>query len=368
MKFCIQREDLLKALQTTVGVTASKSTLPVLSNVLIEAGESKLSITTTDLEIQMIHSVDLICDTPGRITAPAKKLLDIVKALPKNAGIDFSLHEDKLKISSGKSRYTLSTLDASDFPITPSIETALKFKINQDSFKDVIVKTYLAMANNDTRYFLNGLYIAVDGSTLTTVATDGHRLGLSKIDFIIATPGVVSCIIPRKGIEILLNVLNKVVDYDGLDVEMDNNHIRIGLLDISFTSKLIDGKFPDYQRVVPESTPQVATLDKIDFASAVNRAMILADKNIKGITLDFNLHKLYIKTLNVDSESAIEELDIQYSGAPIRIGFNADYLTDILKSINEDKVCFGLKDDSSSALLYGLGNSTDKYVLMPMRL
>ena len=366
MKFKIQREDLLLPLQQVIGAVEKRQTLPTLANVLIKVDANQLSLTATDLEIELISNIQLLTDEKGDITLPAKKLLDICKALPNESEISVDVDGDKAIIKSGRSRFTLATLPASDFPALDDISSVFDFSLPQNVLKELIEKTSFAMAQQDVRYYLNGLMLEVASGVVRTVATDGHRLAYCEknIDGDLADSKQV--IIPRKGVSELQRLLSD--SDDPVKVVLGNNHIQCELPNQRFTSKLIDGRFPDYKRVMPEAEGNVFTADKESLKSALIRASILSNEKYRGIRVMMNNDLLKLQAQNPDQEEADVEVEVNYSGDPLEIGFNVTYMLDVLNTSSNDVVQGIIKDSNSSCLMTFPDEPQAKYVIMPMRL
>lgn len=366
MKLNLSREALLTPLQKVIGAVERKQTMPALSNVLIKANGGEVAITATDLEIELVANSVMPIDQEGDITLPARKLLDICKNLPDGADISLLIDGDKATLSSGRSRFKLSTLPAADFPALEDIQVTSRFTIPQSTLRRVIEKTSFAMAQQDVRYYLNGLMLELSGNMVRAVATDGHRLALCETDAGINVEESRQVIIPRKGVLELVRMLDSAED--DAAVSLSSNHIRVDMGALRFTSKLIDGRFPDYQRVMPVDGDKVVTTDKQDFRLALTRTSILSNEKYKGVRLGAEGNVLSIQTNNPEQEEAEEELEVEYSGEQIEIGFNVNYMLDVLNALEEDAVTIELKDSNSSCLVQEAGATTAKYVIMPMRL
>jgi len=366
MRFTIQRKDLLKPLQAVANIVERRQTLPILSNLLLVATESELSLIATDLEMQLIGITGLMAAEPGRITAPARKLLDICRALPEDCSLSFALEGEKLWVRAGKSRYTLSTLPATDFPAVEQIQGRTRFSLPQNILKELISRTHFSMAVNDVRYFLMGLLLEVDNEILRACATDGHRLALNEITSEMTLPELIQVIVPRKGVGELLRLLQD--SSTSVDLIFGENHIQVILPDITFTTKLIDGRFPDYQRVIPQSTHKTAIMNREELRQALNRAAILSNEKFYGVRLQFSEEKNRVLATNINQEEAEEELNAEYQGEPIEIGFNVNYLLDALGGIDDEQVMICLTNSDSSALIKGVTDERARYVVMPMRL
>ena len=365
MKFQVQRETLLKPVQAVMGVVERRQTMPVLSNVLVIAEKGQLRLTGTDLEVELVSSIPLDAADDGDVTVPGRKLLDILKALPDDAMLDISLEKDRLVIRSGKSRFTLATLPAAEFPLIEDINTQSSFEIAQGTLKTLFDRTAFSMAQQDVRYYLNGLMLELRESVLRAVATDGHRLALYDVDAQVGGNNQ-QVIVPRKGILELLRLLSDSEESVKLDV--GSNHIRIEMGGLRFTSKLIDGRFPDYERVIPQGGDKELVMDRQLLKEALGRTAILSNEKYRGIRLMLAPGVMKIQAHNPDQEEAEEELEIDYSGEELEIGFNVTYLMDALGAVHGDEVTIGLSDPNSSCLIEEPGNEHARYVVMPMRL
>lgn len=366
MKFTIDRESLLKPLQQVIGVVERRQTLPVLGNLLIVADDKGLQITATDLEVEVQARASVQIDEAGEITLPARKLVDICKALPENAKIKFSFKDQKAQIKSGKSRFTLATLPAADFPVVEEIKSDCQFAVSQDKLKESIERTQFSMAQQDVRYYLNGLMLEIGNGLLRTVATDGHRLALCDTEVDIAVSHSRQVIVPRKGIQELQRLLD--TSDESVQVEVGANHIRLRTADVCFTSKLVDGRFPDYERVVPKNGDKQVVADRDLFRQALSRASILSNEKYRGIRLNLYNNNVKIQAHNPEQEEADEEFEVDYQGGDLEIGFNVTYLLDVLSSVRSDNVEIILSDSNSSCLIRQPGTEQYRYVVMPMRL
>lgn len=367
MKFSINREDLLKPLQQVIGVVERRQTLQVLGNVLITVADNRLEITATDLEVE-IQATSVLSDVEegGEITLPARKLADICKALPENATIKFSIKNEKAQIKSGKSRFTLATLPAIDFPLVDKIQSNCQFSIAQSHLKELIDRTQFAMAQQDVRYYLNGLLLEIRKNCVRAVATDGHRLALCDVDAEINIEENLQIIVPRKGIQ----ELNRLLDSSDqpTDVEISANHIKIRTPELCFSSKLVDGRFPDYDRVVPKGGDKQVLADRDLFRQALSRTSILSNEKYRGIRLNLEKNNVRIQAHNPEQEEADEEFEVNYEGPSLEIGFNVTYLLDVLSTVPSEQVELTLSDSNSSCLVRQPGSDSCRYVVMPMRL
>jgi len=366
MKFTITRESLLKPLQVVGGVVEKRQTLPILSNVLLQTDKGKLTLTGTDLEVELTASTAVENSTDGEITLPARKFSDICRALPDNAIIEFSIDGDKANIRSGKSRFSLSTLPATEFPSTEAVSSAFSFKIQQHTIKSLIDQTHFCMANQDVRYYLNGMLFELKAGRLRTVATDGHRLAISEVDCTEVAGEDRQVIVPRKGVMELSRLLSDA-ELD-CSISLTANHIRIAAGEVIMTSKLVDGRFPDYERVVPKPGDKVIMANREVLRQCLQRTSILSNEKYRGIRLQFEPNLLKATVNNPEQEEAEEELEIDYNGTEFEIGFNVSYLLDALNVIKQDKVTLSMTDSNSSCLIQGLDDKASRYVVMPMRL
>lgn len=369
MRFTIQRENLLKPLQFVIGVVEKRQTLPVLSNVLVEAKSNTLSITGTDLEVEIVANTALDISEVGSITLPARKFVDICRALPDEAQIDvaFDAEKDRVIIRSGKSRFHLATLPVTDFPNIEDVSGQLQFSVPQRVLKNLIDKTQFSMAQQDVRYYLNGLLLEVSDNVIRTVATDGHRLSFCERDIEVSPSSKMQVILPRKGVVELAKLLE---DSDSpADVIIGSNHIRINLANIQFTSKLVDGQFPDYERVIPKHGDKEVIADRELLRHALVRTSILSNEKYRGIRIRLQAALLQAQAHNPEMEEAEEEVEVSYQGGDLEIGFNVNYLMDALAVIPGESVKMIFGDPNSSCLILPtLEDVGCKYVVMPMRL
>jgi DNA polymerase-3 subunit beta len=366
MKFTIDRESLLKPLQQVIGVVERRQTLPVLGNLLLVAGKDDLQMTATDLEVEIQSSLRLEVEEDGQITLPARKLIDICKALPEGAKIELSIKGQKAQIRSGRSRFTLATLPAGDFPVVDKIQSDSEFSIAQNKLKELIERTQFSMAQQDVRYYLNGLMLEIARGLLRAVATDGHRLALCDMEVDIDTANPRQVIVPRKGIQELQRLLEDTEQ--PVRVEIGSNHVRVHSDDVCFTSKLVDGRFPDYERVLPKGGDKHVLANRELFRQALSRTSILSNEKYRGIRLSLEQNNIKIQAHNPEQEEADEEFEVGYQGAGLEIGFNVTYLLDVLATVRSDEVELTLSDSNSSCLIRQPGTEQYRYVVMPMRL
>ncbi len=366
MRFEATRETLLGPLHSLIGVVERRQTLPVLGNVRVQVEESGLRLTTTDLEVELVAHVPCDVVATGTTTLPARKWLDICRNLPEGATITVAIEKERAVLRSGRSRFTLATLSAAEFPEVESIGEVETVTLPRDQLRQLIERTHFSMAQHDVRYYLNGLLFELSTDGTRTVATDGHRLAIAEAHTGGAIEGSRQVIVPRKGVQELLRLLGD--DDDTTTIEFADNHIRVQLGDIRLTSKLIDGRFPDYQRVIPEGGDKRLLVDRQSLRQALSRVYILSNEKYRGVRFQAEDDRLSVGSHNPEQEEAEEELEIEYGGPKIELGFNANYLMDALGAIEADRVEVILTDSNSSGLLYGEGDESARYVVMPMRL
>ena len=362
-----QRDALLKPLQAVTGIVERKHTLPILSNVLFERKDGVLTLTATDLEIQVITSTDCSLDGEGiAITVSARKLQDILRSLPESAQVSLEVLEDRLHVKAERSRFNLQTLPAQDFPrIAEATEAGASFSVQQGAFRHLLSLVQYAMAQQDIRYYLNGLLTIVEGGTLTVVATDGHRLALATLKIDQDTPRQ-EVIVPRKAVVELIKLLGEAEEPVRIDVH--GNQVRFSFGSTLLVSKVVDGKFPDYKRVIPADYQKHFQLDRQLLLHALQRAAILSNEKFRGVRWILSPNTLRIACTNTEQEEAQEELEIDYQGDALDIGFNVTYLTDVLSNLDAATVTCALGDSNSSAVLTVPGSEGFLYVVMPMRI
>lgn len=365
-----ERDSLLGPLQSVSGIVEKRHTLPILSNVLLEKKGDRLTFLATDIEIQITTVTDgAKGDADGAVTVGARKLQDILRSLPEGSEVSLTLEEKRLLLRAGKSRFSLQTLPAEDFPrMSVSDGDSRKIVVSQKAFRNLLGQTQFAMAAQDVRYYLNGLLLLVDGAELRAVATDGHRLAYASmgLEDAVEGPGRFEMILPRKTV-LELNRLLPDND-DPLQIEFGNNQVRFQFGGINLISKLIDGKFPDYERVIPATLKNVVKIERTELLRSMVRAAILTNEKFRGVRLMLTGGNLKIMAANAEQEEAQEELEVDYAGDPVDVGFNVGYLLDVLNNCDEAFVEWGFNDANSSALLTVPGNDRFKYVVMPMRI
>ena len=365
MKLSAARDVLLKPLQAVIGVVERRQTMPILSNILLVAKNGELAVTATDLEVELVAKADVEVETGGEITVSGRKLLDIVKALPDEAAISMSLGGEKLDVRSGRSRFSLATLPAAEFPTVEDIKAEQTVSVDRGVLARLIEKTHFSMAQQDVRYYLNGMLLETGGEYLRAVATDGHRLALCQAAVDMGELTQQQVIVPRKGVLELQRLLG---GEGNVDIQLGANHVRIQLDGIRFTSKLIDGRFPEYERVIPAESSNELSADKGTFRSALQRTAILSNEKYRGIRLIIRDSGVVLQAHNPEQEKAEEEVEVEYSGDDIEIGFNVNYLLDAIGAVDSDAVTLSVVDSNSSCLIREPGNDDNKFVVMPMRL
>jgi len=367
MKFVIQRETLLKPLQAIIGVVEKRHTMAVLANILINVKGQELRLTATDLEIEMISMVTLSQPAEeGSITVPARKILDICRSLPDSAMVEISSESaNKVTVKSGRSRFSLASLPAENFPSIDSNIGEIHVKLSQKAFASLLKHTYFAMAQQDVRYFLNGMLLEVSEHNLRTVATDGHRLAMAN-ESVKGYPNVTQVIVPRKAIVELMRLVEPTDE--AIELIFGTSHIRAILPQFTFTSKLLDGRYPDYNRVIPSPGANVLLAGKDVLKQALSRTAILSNEKYRGVRLQFEGTLLKLMANNPEQEEAQDEIEVNYTGNDLEIGFNVSYLLDVLNAVDGEAVKMSLANANSSALIHDRDNDKNLYVVMPIRL
>ena len=365
MKLSAARDVLLKPLQAVIGVVERRQTMPILSNVLLVVRDGRLAVTATDLEVELVAQTEVDVETGGEITVSGRKLLDICRALPDGADVGISVSGEKLLVRSGRSKFALATLPAGEFPSIEDIKASQTITVAQDVLGRLIDKTHFSMAQQDVRYYLNGMLLESGGRFLRTVATDGHRLALCQTELDGASFDEQQVIVPRKGV---LELQRLLTGEGEVDIVLGANHVRIELDGIRFTSKLIDGRFPEYDRVIPKDSSNELSADRETLRGALQRTAILSNEKYRGIRLIIREGAVVLQAHNPEQEEAEEELEVSYSGDDIEIGFNVNYLLDAIGAVDSEEVAFSVVDSNSSCLIRQPGGEDCKFVVMPMRL
>ncbi|HEY4531299.1 MAG TPA: DNA polymerase III subunit beta [Luteimonas sp.] len=366
MRFSLQREAFLKPLAQVVNVVERRQTLPVLANLLALVKDGQLSLTGTDLEVEMVARCAVDDAQDGEVTIPARKLFDIVRALPDGSKVTVSQTGDRITVQAGRSRFTLSSLPANDFPSIDEVEATERVEVPEAALKELIERTAFAMAQQDVRYYLNGLLFDLGEHRLRCVATDGHRLALCEAALEGGGQAKRQIIVPRKGVTELQRLLeggDRV-----LELEMGRNHIRVKRDDVTFTSKLIDGRFPDYEAVIPIGADREVRVDREVLRASLQRAAILSNEKYRGVRIEVSPGQLKISAHNPEQEEAQEELEADTSVDGLAVGFNVNYLLDALGALRDETVVLALRDANSSALVREAANERSRHVVMPLRL
>lgn len=366
MKFSTSREALLAPLQQIVGVIERRQTLPILGNVLLRLSDGRLELTGTDLEVQLITRLDVQGDDEGSTTVPARKLADIVRLLPDGSAVQVDCRQERFHVQSGRSRFALSTMPAGNYPEFDSGAQGRGFTVPVATLKRAMDKTMFAMAQQDVRYYLNGLLLEIEGETLRAVASDGHRLALFEAVMPESSAGSVQAILPRKG---ALELARLLKDGDGLmTVELSSNSLRALVGDLSFSSKLVEGRYAEYRRVLPATTARHVLADRNELKAALTRVAILSNEKYRGVALYVEPGTLRLRAQNPDREEAEEEISVEFDGEPFNVGFNASYLLDAVGSLESEQATLSFAESNSACILEEASDPRVRYLVSPMRL
>ncbi|MEL6115609.1 DNA polymerase III subunit beta [Photobacterium sp. SP02] len=366
MKFSVEREHLIKPLQQVNGALGGRPALPILGNLLLQVEAGKLSLTATDLEVELVANLALDGDwEPGATTVPARKFLDICRGLPDSAQLKIELQGDRLLLRSGRSRYSLTTLPASDFPNIEDWQSDVELHLAQGQLRQLIESTQFSMANQDVRYYLNGMLMETDGKQLRSVATDGHRMAVCTVATETDMPGK-QIILPRKGVMELMRLLDSPDAEVVLQIGQSN--LRAVVNNFIFTSKLVDGRFPDYRRVLPQNSSKFLQASCEELRQAFSRAAILSNEKFRGVRVNLINNEMRITANNPEQEEAEEVLDVDFQGDELEIGFNVSYILDVLNTLKCDQVRISMTDATASTLIEDVADSDALYVVMPIRL
>ncbi len=366
MQIQINREVLLKPLTSVTGIVERRHTLPILSNLLLEAKNNQIQLTATDLEMQISMTIDSAFKGELSTTLSAKKFLDICRALPESANIDMVSQDSRLTVKAGKSRFNIQTLPAADYPVmTKASDQTTVIKISQIVFKKLLKQVEFEMAQQDIRYYLNGLLLEVIENNLNIIGTDGHRLSFTSAK-LNQSYDKTDVIVPRKTVIKLIKLLND--SDEEVTIEIGAGQINFTFNEIRLISKIIDGKFPDYNRVIPTGHQNSFTVNRMSVLTAMLRASILSNEKYRGIRMVLTNNNLKLISTNTEQEEAEEELEIDYTKDPLDIGFNVTYLIDVLNNVNDENIHFSFADANSSCLITVPNDAEYKYVVMPMRI
>ncbi len=366
MNIQINRETLLKPLTSVTSIVEKRHTLPILSNLLLEAKQNKIHLTATDLEMQISLSIESATTGDFSTTISAKKLLDICRSLPESSEINMATNDSRITLKAGKSRFNLQTLPAADYPVmTKTQGVSTMVTIGQRQLKELLKQVEFAMAQQDIRYYLNGLLFEVIANRLNIVGTDGHRLSFTSTQ-LKQNYDKQDVILPRKTVIELIKLLDD--SDEDVQIELASNQVNFSFSHFKLISKVIDGKFPDYNRVIPTGHQNSFTTDRVGVLLAMQRASILSNEKYRGIRMVLSNNNLKLISTNSDQEEAEEELEINYSGDCLDIGFNVTYLIDVLNNTSSEQATFSFADANSSCLITVPNNTDYKYVVMPMRI
>lgn len=367
MNINIDKETLEGPLAQVVGVVEKKQTLPILGNVYLKLENNSLTLIGSDLETEITTRIHNISGENGTTTVSARKLFDICRSLPANANLSLSQEDNKMLVKAGKSKFTLQTLSADDYPKLEESNWKHEFQLTQKQLNHLLTKAAFSMAQQDVRYFLNGLLIEINDNNIVSVATDGHRLAKTEV----STEGLgvsgVQSIIPRKAVLEIAKFLD-ADNSDMVDIKLNPNHIQIRYGDFVFISKLIEGRFPDYEKVIPSSLNKHILIDRLSLIDILSRAAILSNEKFRGVSLNFSDNRLKVTSHNPEQEHASDEMEVNYTGNEIEIGFNVNYLLEALKACDDAEIDLGLLDPNTSCTFHGKDSNDTIYLIMPMRL
>ena len=369
MKFSIDRDIFLPAIQSVIGAIERRQTLPILSNVLIQVLNKEIIITATDLEIELKNTIPLEGDFDNfEFTLPARKIADICKNIEEGSSITFKVTEENTTITTNRSKFTLAVLPSTDYPKIDTLNSSSNFSIEQNTLRKIINNVSFAMAQQDVRYYLNGVLFDLNNERISAVTTDGHRLALSETKIISSVNEEKQIILPRKTVIELQKILGNSLYM--VNINIDSNHIQFNIGNIILTSKLIDGKFPDYKRVIPSNNDKLAKINKDGLRNALVRSSIISNEKFKGAKFNFSNNLLIIETQNSERENSKEELVIEYNSDELTIGFNISYILDIVNISHDECVNFELKSTDTSCVIRMTENEEIQsiYVVMPMRI
>jgi DNA polymerase-3 subunit beta len=366
MNIKINRDTLLKPLSSVSSIVERRHTLPILSNLLLEVKKKKIALTATDLEMQISLSTDTTINEELSVTVSAKKLLDICRSLPENTEINLIAQENRLQVKAGKSRFSLQTLPSTDYPVmVKAVGDATTISINQNILKHLFRQVEFAMAQQDIRYYLNGLLFEVNANRLNIVGTDGHRLSFTSTE-LSQNYEKQELILPRKTITELIKLLDD--SDEEVKIEITVGQVNFTFNNIQLISKIIDGKFPDYTRVIPTNHQNSFAVERVGILLAMQRASILSNEKYRGIRMVLTKNSLRLISANSEQEEAEEELEINYTGDVLDIGFNVTYMIDVLNNASSENIVFSFADANSSCLITVPEDKNYKYVVMPMRI
>jgi len=367
MKFTITRENLLTPLQQVVGVVERRQTLPILSNVLLKLSDESLELTGTDLEVQLVTKAAVEGGDPGAVTVPARKFLDICRLLPDRSMVNIECRQEKFAIRCGSSRFNLSTLPAENYPEFDAGTPEVEVSVPRNCLRRALEKTVFAMAQQDVRYYLNGLLLDLGGQVLRAVSSDGHRLAFFEATLETGPVESRQIIVPRKGVLELNRLLGE--GEDAVSIQIAPNNLRVDLGAVSFAAKLIEGRFPDYQRVMPRELTRVVLVDKAAFKGALTRVSVLSNEKYRGVSMEVGADgAMCLKAQNPEHEEAEERFPVELEGEDISVGFNASYLLDAINNVDSERVKLSFTESGNSCLIEDCEDGQFKFIVMPMRL
>lgn len=367
MNIQIEQERLIKALSQIIGVVEKRQTLPILGNVYLKLSAGELVLIGSDLETEITTRVSNVNGTDGEITVSARKLFDIARALASDAMISLDVEENKMVVKAGKSRFSLQTLAAQDYPILDASNWNQEFSITQKELNTLLSKTSFSMAQQDVRYFLNGMLLEIKPQVISTVATDGHRLAKSELSNPDINIDLLQCIIPRKAVLEIAKFLDAESD-NPVQIKLNAGHVSVQTDNFVFVSKLIDGRFPDYEKVIPQNLTKHITLDRSSMIDVLSRAAILSNEKFRGVSLLLENNSLKVSSNNPDQEHASDEMEVAYADEQIEVAFNVNYLLEALKACESEQVILSLQDSKTSCTFQETEAKETLYLIMPMRL
>ena len=367
MKIQIEQERLIRGLSQIIGVVEKRQTLPILGNVYLKLEKGELVLIGSDLETEITTRISNVKGSDGEITVSARKLFDIARALASDAEISLEVEENKMVVKSGKSRFTLQTLAAQDFPVLDASNWNHEFSVTQKELNQLLTNTSFSMAQQDVRYFLNGLLLEIKPQLISAVATDGHRLAKSELNNQDINIDLLQCIIPRKAVLEISKFLDAESD-NPVQIKLNAGHVSIQTDNFVFVSKLIDGRFPDYEKVIPQNLTKQINLDRSSIIDVLSRAAILSNEKFRGVSLLLENNSLKVSSNNPDQEHASDEMEVSYSGEQIEVAFNVTYLLEALKACESEQVILSLEDSKTSCTFQAADSKDTLYLIMPMRL
>ena len=368
MNINIQKETLEQPLSQIIGVVEKRQTLPILGNVYLELNQSTLTLVGSDLETEITTRVEGVDGSDGKTTVSARKLYDICRSLPNESSLSLIVEQDnKMVVKAGKSRFTLQTLSADDYPRLEETQWKHEFALSQQQLNNLLTRTSFSMAQQDVRYFLNGLLLEINNDQIISVATDGHRL--AKTQIMVDPLGIeqVQSIVPRKAVLEISKFLDPGSE-EPVNLKLNASHVSIQSGNFLFISKLIDGRFPDYEKVIPANLDKHININRENLINILSRAAILSNEKFRGVSLSVDNNVLEVRSHNPDQEHAKDEMEVAYGGAAIEIGFNVNYLLEALKACESEEIDLGLLDPNTSCTFHAAESDETLYLIMPMRL